>query len=145
MENQKQPTAILKTILWFALFASNFAFLAITFTVPAAGPIPEAPGALPIGYMFFAIGCMMVALSFIVPKFLKPTPQVKDVEMTKFILGLALNESASLFAFIMGFVFQETKMSYALFAFSIVGYLLKFPKKDLAVEDKSKSNSLNAE
>lgn len=97
-----------------------------------------------MGYMFFAIGCVMVALSFIVPKFLKPTPQVKDVEMTKFILGLALNESASLFAFIMGFVFQETKMSYALFAVSVVGYLLKFPRGDQGLKENPKSNNLDA-
>lgn len=120
---------IIKIILWSALFTSNFIFIALAMNLtPAEATMVDTGPGLPVSYVLFIAGCISVLLSFIVPKFLRPAPEMQDPETTKFILGLALNESASIFAFIIAFIFHDYQLSYVLFGISIVGYLLKFPR-----------------
>lgn len=145
MKNQITPHPALKLILWSALFASNFIFIALAMGLPPAEPAIAESGSFSMSLVLFIAGCSSVVMSFVIPKLVKPNPQI-DLETTKFILGLALNESASIFAFIIAFIFQDQKTAYALFAISIVGYLIKFPRGNrIKSEDSGKNNSLNVE
>lgn len=143
MTNQNTTPPSLKLILWSALFSTNFIFIFLAInSAPTETTSPVSDGSIPVSYILFFAGCMSVLMSFLIPKFLKPTPQMKDFEISKFILSLAINESASIFAFIIAFIFHDHKTSYALFAISIVGYLLKFPRNS-APELTNEKNSNN--
>lgn len=121
-----------KTIIWSALFFSNFIYLGIVLAFPIDTATVPVDG-LPLQYVYFVIGVFMLALSFVIPNFLKkianPHQSVSSKEITSFILGLALNESASIFAFIIAFTLNERMMSFALFALSLLCFILRFPKK----------------
>ena len=137
-ENSTIPNAQLKTILWIALFVSNFIYLGIILFIPRQSSEALETNSMIVMMLSF-MSLMMVGMSFVIPKLIKSTEENQASEFSKFVLSLALNESASIFAFIIGFIFNEDKFAFVLFAISLGGFILKFPK------GKNVSNQLNAE
>lgn len=145
MQNSKIPQPFIKLILWSALFMTNFLYMGLSYTLTGEN-IYISDDQADLNRVFLIMGIVMLAMSFIVPMFL--TKLNKSVnEAVPFILGLALNESASLFAFIIGFIGKDQGLSIALFVISIVGFLLKFPKKSSVTSSSvvAGSNRLNIE
>ncbi len=98
--------------------------------------------------IFSFASLMMVGMSFVLPKLMKSTEENQVSEFAKFVLSLALNESASVMAFILGYIFHETKFAMVLFAISLLGFVMKFPKESTATDlqdKKSVNRKLDAE
>jgi hypothetical protein len=145
MQNSKKLQPVIKIILWSALFMTNFLYMGLSYTLTGETAFISDDQAY-LNRIFLVLGIVMLALSFIIPRLL--TKLDKSVnEAVPFILSLALNEAASLFAFIIGFIGKDQGLSIALFGVSIVGFLLKFPKKSSAApsSEVADNNRLNVE
>lgn len=143
MQNDTQAPN-LKMILWAALFLFTFVLIGlVAFKTPPV--IPEADtGGLPISYIVFFMGLMSLVMSFVIPKLIKTPANDRNADFTKFVIGLALNESCSIFAFVIGFIYHDHTLSFTLFGISALGYLIRFPKKDVS-SMPSGQNTLNVE
>jgi hypothetical protein len=132
----------IKKILWLALFSTQFLFLGLSLsTTPFTGISLNDP-IDPIHVVLMISGFFILLLSVILPRTLKTinvpantteSPEV-IVDRTKFILSLALNESASINAFILVFIFKNWTFGAILFTASIIAFLLKFPKEEKNLE-----------
>ena len=134
-----------KIIIWAALFFSNLMLIALTLFMSEPQVIPEVTeGGLPQTYIFFIMGVMSLIASFIIPKVIKTPANDPNAQFTKFIIGLVLNESCSMFAFIIAYVNHDHTTGFILFALSTLGYLVRFPKKEDTTMTSGNS-SLNVE
>lgn len=136
MQKQSHPK-IIKFILWTALFMTNFIYLGMMSMLSST-----AGGALPSDFLL-AVGVMFVVISFLIPRFVRPNPAVPNSENVPFILSLAINEAASVIAFIVGFIGHDRQKAYVLFAISLVGFIFKFPREVCAgaIAEKTETKS----
>lgn len=108
-------------VIWSVLFLMNFVFIGLTFILP----INSASHDSELARMLFFTGLMILVMSFVLPKRLKNVNPKHSQ-----ILSLAFNEQVSVTAFIISYIFGVNQIAYILFALSIVGFLLKFPKNN---------------
>jgi hypothetical protein len=126
------PALTLRRILWASLLASNVLFIIISFVLS-----PQSQNEVTdnfTNYLLLGMGALMLVLSFVLPKLISKAPlqegqTAEQMQTTTFILGLALNESASVMAFILKFIQHDTNNSLILFAISIGIFVSRFPKE----------------
>jgi F0F1-type ATP synthase membrane subunit c/vacuolar-type H+-ATPase subunit K len=126
------PALKLKRILWAGLLASNLMLVIISFFLSPQSQNTATDNF--ITYVLMGMGALMLVFSFVIPKLISKAPQQpgqtpEQMEITTFILGLALNESASIMAFILKFIQHDTNNSLILFAISIGLFIGRFPKE----------------
>lgn len=134
----------IKLIIWIALLFSNILYAGIILFLPNSST--DKPSIdLPINFIIFIIGIVSLILSYIIPKMLKQTAEmsVEDFEYTKYIIGLALNESTSIFGFIIAYIYSDGPLGFTLMGISFLGLLNKHPLQKQPVA--SSKNSLNIE
>jgi len=124
-----QPKMV-KVFLWLGLFSATILYIALAFFLltPTTAIAPtENPN-----YLFLIVGIVAFILSFILEK------KIEGNEITKFILGLAFNEVAAIMGLVTKIVNNQETHASILFAFAIVGFLLRFPKDALTSPPQSK-------
>lgn len=142
MTNQVPVKPPMKLLLWIMISFSNVIFVGLTlFMPPSTAPIES--GNLPMNYILMFMGIMSLIMSFLIPKFMKATPEVstEQFEITKYVLSLALNESTSIFGFIIAYINSDRMLGFALIGISVLGFIIKFPREN--PEPTSGKNSLN--
>ncbi len=147
-KNTTVQNAQVKIILWIALFMSNFLYAGLVLNMPTP-EVSEMVTDVTTLYILVFAALSMLGLSFLLPRVIKTSEDNQGADFTKFVLSLALNESTSIFAFLIAFVFHDKTMSYPLFIVSIIGFILKFPRSSLPTgstdQGQGPSNKLNAE
>lgn len=121
---------LLKLFLWMGLFSSTILYIALAFFLiqPPAGTTLEVT----TNYLFLAIGILSFVLGFILEK------KIEGNEITKFILGLALNEVAAIMGLMTKIITNNQTHASILFAIAIIGFLFRFPKDALSQPPQSK-------
>jgi hypothetical protein len=123
-------------IIWVALLFSQFIYLFIGQTMsPAAASVQaeDVTGALKIEYVLFFMGIVVGIFSFILPTIMEKEERKAKGKLkiegvfVRFIISLALSEAVGLFGFISKIIFLNANVFYALSAFSISLFVLRFP------------------
>lgn len=85
-------------VIWAALLGGCVAFLAVGAFLRAGGQLGGAPAPEILPWTALALGVVLVALSFVVPRLVggRSGASPEDVARTRFIVGWALRESATL-------------------------------------------------
>ncbi len=134
----------IKKILWMALFSTNVFLIIFSFIMTPFTGLNFNESLDPVQLVILLSGLFILMLSAVLPKKLKMIQSVQQknessemaIERTKFILSLALNESATINGFILVFVFKNWTLGALLYTASLVAFLLKFPKEDSPAEKK---------
>jgi cytochrome bd-type quinol oxidase subunit 2 len=131
----------LKLLLWLMISFSNVIFIGMIFFLQKKVELEEFNNA-PFSSILFFMGIIMLIMSFVLPKHMKPSDSVENADISKYILSLALNEATSIFGFVIAYINSDMPMGLTLIGVSIVGFVIKFPKADVS-EKSLGSNSLN--
>ncbi len=127
-----------------ALFSTNVFLIVFSFIMTPFTGLNFNESLDPVQLVILLSGLFILMLSAVLPKKLKMIQSVQQknessemaIERTKFILSLALNESATINGFILVFVFKNWTLGALLYTASLVAFLLKFPKEDSPAEKK---------
>lgn len=121
---------MLKLFLWMGLFSSTILYIALAFFL--IQPVADIPQEVTTNYLFLTIGILSFVLGFILEK------KIDGNEITKFILGLALNEVAAIMGLMTKIITNHQTHASILFAIAIIGFLVRFPKDALSPPSQSK-------
>lgn len=131
--------ANVKFIIWLALFMTNFIYLAIYYFFPLQAQVADNST---VSLVVAMGGLAAFIMSFALPKLFKKTPEMseEEAEQNKFIMSLAFNESTTLAAFMLAYLFANLNYAVGLFVLSIIGFLLRYP----GLSSKEKKSALDA-
>ena len=126
------------TVIWAALFASQFLFLLIIFIVKPevyrfdlSKPFLPENASVAVLVLAFLCASLFLMSFFIKKKFLKQAiaEQSAAQVQTAMIVACAMCEAISLFGFVLAFAF-DYQYFFLWFALGILGFILHFPKRD---------------
>lgn len=128
----------IKRILWATLLASSLMFVFIAFFLKLNDQNSAIPTDPLISYCILGFGITMIGLSFFIPNLILKTAPPANLtaeqhQVQCYVVGLALNEAASILAFILKFIQHDTNASLVLFALSLGFFIGRFPKAEIVV------------
>ncbi len=128
-----EPRQVMKAI-WFAFLSSHFILMALTYLKdPLESAIEPNPtnNAIIAAYGVISIIASAFVVHFMLNARNKTTEPLNENHIfVPYIISLALNESGAIIAFVLGYVFYEQTLSFAIFALSIIAFAFKFPSND---------------
>ncbi len=116
-----------KKIIWGALFAVNFIYIALTFSVLRKDGVEDPSN---MAGLFLGMGVFFLILSFFLEKLLQKSDTSPE-QLTSAIVGMAVNESCALFGIVTVVLTGNELYAGILFALSIAGFIFRFPNQEI--------------